>query len=329
MVLTFDKAREYLVRRVSPDERYDDLLRYPRYVEVETVNACNARCPMCTIEDWTRDSPTMKADLFRKISDDLVAHADVLKRVSLYRDGEPLLDKKLPERIAILKDGGIRQVTISSNIGLLSEKIAKALLEARLDVIIMSIDSLQKDVFESIRVRLDFDEVLTNALRFIELRNRIRPETKIWMRMIRQESNRNEWPAYEAFWKGKLSPSDRIYFHNIFNWGDQLDGFRPMAMSYEPRLPCVSLWSLLVIFANGDVPLCNVDYNNKYPTGSVLTHSIAELWQSKIMSERRQLHLDGKKECISLCGKCNVWDEPESANPFISSQYAEKVPLSA
>lgn len=326
-MLSPDKAREYLNRRISPAESYDDLLRYPRYVEVETVNACNARCPMCTIEDWTRDSPTMKADLFKKISDDLIAHAGELKRVSLYRDGEPLLDKKLPDRVAILKDGGIRQVTISSNIGLLNEKMARALLEARLDVIIMSIDSLQKDVFESIRVRLDFDEVLANALRFIELRNRIRPETRIWMRMIRQDSNYREWTEYEAFWKSRLAPTDRIYYHNLFNWGAQLGGFKPVATSYEPSLPCVSLWSLLVIFANGDVPLCNVDYNNKYPTGSVLAHSIADLWQSKIMMERRHLHLDGKKECISLCGKCNVWDEPESATPFISSQYAEKTPL--
>lgn len=322
-----DKAQEYLARRISPTETYADLLRYPRYVEVETVNACNARCPMCTIEDWTRDSPTMKADLFKRISDDLTAHASELKRVSLYRDGEPLLDKKLPERVAILKDGGIKQISISSNVGLLSEKMAKALLEARLDVIIMSIDSLQKNVFESIRVRLNFEEVLANALRFIDLRNKIRPETQIWMRMIRQDSNYKEWPEYESFWKSKLAPSDRIYFHNLFNWGDQLGGFRPVATSYEPNLPCVSLWSLLVIFANGDVPLCNVDYNNRYPTGSVLSHSISELWQSKILNERRRHHLDGNKGCISLCGKCNVWDEPETANPFISSQYAEKVSL--
>lgn len=320
-------AREYLIQRISPAERYEDLIRYPRYVEVETVNACNARCPMCTIEDWTRDSPTMKADLFKRISDDLIAHVDELKRVSLYRDGEPLLDKKLPERVAILKDGGIRQVSISSNVGLLNERMARALLEARLDVIIMSIDSLKKDTFESIRVRLDFDEVLANALRFVELRNRIRPETRIWMRMIRQDSNYDEWPEYESFWKPRLAPTDRIYFHNLFNWGAQLDGFRPVATSYEPNLPCVALWSLLVIFANGDVPLCNVDYNNKYPTGSILNNSIAELWQSKIMNERRRLHLNGEKSCISLCGQCNVWDEPESASPFISSRYAEKVAL--
>lgn len=325
--MDIEKSREYLNRRISPQEGYDDLLSYPRYVEVETVNACNARCPMCTIDEWERSSPTMKDELFDRIADDLIAHADQLKRVSLYRDGEPLLDKKLPQRIAKLKNGGIRKVTISSNVSLLDEAKSRELLEAGLDILIMSIDSLKKDVFESIRVRLNFEQVLKNALRFIELRDSIRPETQIWMRMIRQDSNQDEWPEYHEFWKTKLASTDRIYHHNIFNWGGQLSEFKPLAYSYEPNLPCVSLWSLLVIFANGDVPLCNVDFNNKHQTGNVRDHSIEDLWRSRAMAERRQMHLDGRKACIDLCAKCNVWDEAEENRPSISSQYAEKVAI--
>jgi sulfatase maturation enzyme AslB (radical SAM superfamily) len=73
-------------------------LGYPRFIEVETVNACNARCPMCTIGEWQRHTPTMKDALFAKIADDICSHADEVRRVALYRDGEPLLDKKLAKR---------------------------------------------------------------------------------------------------------------------------------------------------------------------------------------------------------------------------------------
>ena len=271
----------------------------------------------------------MKEPLFRRIANDILAHTDQVKRVSLYRDGEPLLDKRLPDRVAILKDGGVKQVSISSNVSLLNEERSRALLKAGLDVIIMSIDSLNKEVFEGIRVRLDFDEVLENAKRFIRLRNEINPGTRIWMRMIRQEENKDEWPVYHKFWSQLMAPTDRIYHHNIFNWGGQLDRFKAIEKSYEPNLPCVALWSLMVIFGNGDVPLCNVDYNNKYPTGSVLEHPIEELWRSKVMNERRELHLTGAKGEISMCENCNVWEEAGSADMFISSEYAEKVPLSA
>lgn len=321
------RAGEYLCRRISPEESFDALLDYPRYVEVETVNACNARCPMCTIDGWDRSAPTMKDDLFAKIAEDLIAHADVIKRVSLYRNGEPLLDKKIATRIATLKQGGIRQVSISTNVSLLSESKARELLEAGLDVIIMSIDSLKKDVYESIRVRLNFEEVMANALRFAEMRDRINPKTQIWIRMIRQDSNLDEWPEFEAFWKSKLKPTDRVYFHNLFNWGGQLDGFKPIAYSYEPNLPCVSLWSLLVIFANGDVPLCNVDFNNTHPLGNVGERSITELWRSPVLAKMRQTHVEGGKSGIDICAKCNVWDEPDLGPNPLSPLYADKVAL--
>jgi radical SAM protein with 4Fe4S-binding SPASM domain len=301
---------EYLRRRISPETPFARLADFPRFFEIETVNACNARCPMCTIEDWNRHSPTMKDDLFDKLAAEISEHADEVIRVSLYRDGEPLLDKKLAERVEKLKRGGVCQVAISTNVSLLDSDRSRDLLEAGLDLIILSIDSLQKEIFEAIRVRLNFDEVLANALRFIELRNRLRPTTQIWVRMIRQQLNYDEWPAFEAFWKPRLATHDRVNYHNIHNWGNQLASFVPVALSTEPVLPCVALWSLMVIFANGDVPLCNVDYANKYSTGNVARDTIASVWQSPIMKERRSLHLSGRKGDISICENCNVWDEP-------------------
>ena len=325
--MDLERAKEYLVRRISPEERYDDLLSFPRYIEIETVNVCNARCPMCTIDDWERGVAPMTDEIFDKIATEVIQHAPELKRVSLYRDGEPLIDKKLSDRVARLKAGGIDNTAISTNVSLLNEKRATQLLEAGLGLIILSIDSLKKDVYEAIRVRLKFEEVLENAVKFLELRDRMKSPTRVWVRMIRQESNQDEWPAYQEFWSKRISPIDRVYYHNIFNWGGQLKQFDPISNSYEPNLPCVALWSLLVIFCNGDVPLCNVDYNNKYPTGSVLKHSIKELWRSKVMNERRELHLSGQKACISLCEHCNVWDETPDQPEKISGEYASEVEL--
>ena len=44
-------------------------LYFPKYFEIETVNACNARCVMCTIDDWEQSrSPIMDEKLFSKFS---------------------------------------------------------------------------------------------------------------------------------------------------------------------------------------------------------------------------------------------------------------------
>jgi radical SAM protein with 4Fe4S-binding SPASM domain len=319
------KFEKYIVNRVDPKESLDSLLRFPRYVEIETVNACNARCPMCTINDWERNYPVMKDDVFNKISDELIENKNFLKRVSLYRDGEPLIDKKISKRINKFKESGIENTSIATNVSLLTEKKSYELLNAGLGMVIMSIDSLKKEVFEKIRVRLKFEEVLQNAIKFFELRDKINPNCRVWVRMIRQEENYNEWQDYFNFWKKYASEKDRIYFHNIFNWGGQLDNFKPVSDSFEPNLPCISLWSLMVFFANGDVPLCNVDYNNKHPVGNIFKNSIKELWNSKISNLRRKYHLEMQKDKIDICKNCNVWDE--GGEELISNDFAEKVSL--
>lgn len=318
--------RSYLQRRVRPGQTYADMVDFPAYFEIETVNTCNARCPMCTIEQWTRKSPTMKDPLFNKIAEEICENADCVKRVSLYRDGEPLLDKKLPGRIRTLKDGGVRRVGISTNISLLNERRGRAILEAGIDEVIMSMDSLKKDVFEKYRAGLSFEECLDNLHRYIELRNEINPRSQVWVRMVRQTENADEWPEYQRYWSRFLTEVDRCNYSNVHNWGGQADGVEAVAPTYQFNLPCIALWSLMVIFANGDVPLCNVDFNNKHPSGDVRDHSIREVWTSAVMERRRAMHLDGRKSAIPMCTHCNVWDEPPDLES-VSSEYAEAIAI--
>jgi radical SAM protein with 4Fe4S-binding SPASM domain len=320
------KFEQYLNQRIDEKSSFKDKLDFPKFIEIETVNACNARCPMCTINDWERNYPVMRDDVFNKISDEIIENKELVKRVSLYRDGEPLIDKKMPQRINKFFENGIKETSIATNVSLLTEKKSRELLEAGLGMIIMSIDSLDKEVFEKIRVRLKFEQVRDNAIKFLQLRDKINPKCRVWIRMIRQESNSNEFDEYNKFWRKYASDVDRIYYHNIFNWGGQLDNYKSIEKSYEPNLPCVALWSLMVFFANGDVPLCNVDYNNKFPTGNVMKSSIRELWKSKILNSRRKLHLDGNKKEISICENCNVWDEGKGEE-LISPEFAEKVSI--
>lgn len=303
--LQMEVSKAYLTGRISPDEKYEDLLSFPRYFEIETVNACNARCPMCTIDDWDRRDGLMSDELFEKVANEIIEHPEV-KRVHLYRDGEPLLDKHLSEKVEKLRP--VNEVGISTNGQLLSMAVGKRLLQTGLDSIILSIDSLKKEVYEAIRVNCEFETVMQNAHDFILMRNALKSNCQIWVRMIRQESNKEEWPAYEKYWKGLLRSSDRVDYRNLHNWGAQLRG----ADVGVDNKPCVALWSLMCIFADGSVPMCNVDYNKKYPLGNVRDSTIKELWQSKLQNERRALHLSGDRQ-IPICKGCTTWDEHANA----------------
>ena len=57
-----------------------------------------------------------------------------------------------------------------------------------------------------------------------------------------------------------------------------------------------------------------------------MKNSVKEIWQSKIFNQRREWHLNKKKNNITLCKNCNVWDEV-AGEELISSEYAEKVSI--
>ena len=300
--------KDYILRRVNPGDSYGGLIAFPRYFEIETVNACNARCPMCTIDDWDRRDGLMDDATFARIAAEIGEHAGEVKRVALYRDGEPLIDKRLAVKVLDLKQRGVKRVGISTNAALLTPKKSEALLGAGIDEVLLSVDSLKPSVYGAIRVGLDFHEVMFNCLKFIELRDSMGSSCQVWVRMIRQESNYNEWPTFEEFWRARIKQSDRVDYRNLHNWGSQLVNFRPVVEAGTDK-PCVALWSLMVIFANGDVPMCNVDYNNRYPLGNVRDSSIASLWQSQEQNRRRELHMTGRRHEITPCMNCTVWSE--------------------
>ena len=317
------KAEQYLVERINKTGGLNSLLSFPRYLEIETIHKCNAKCSMCPIHNQSISRGAMSKELFEKIAEELHDYKNIIKRVSLYRDGEPLLDRTLHSKIYLLKKIGIKEVVISSNISILNSEKTKQLLDSNLDIIIMSIDSLKKNIYNKIRKGLNFDNVVQNALNFIQLRNKLNSKTKIWIRMIRQELNWNEWDEYKQFWKGHLNDSDRINYHLIHNWGGQVN-IQNAKKSYQPQMPCVALWSQIVIFANGDVPMCNVDYSNSQPNGSILNQSIYDVWHSNEINNRRTLHLTGKKQLIKLCKECNAWDEPSDVKCISKDYYNDR-----
>ena len=75
-----------------------------------------------------------------------------------------------------------------------------------------------------------------------------------------------------------------------------------------------------------DTDVIPADYNNKFPTGNVMKNSIKEIWESKILNERREMHMSKNKKKISLCENCNVWDEV-AGEELVSQEFADKVSI--
>ena len=287
----------------------EESLHYPLYFEIETVNACNAECVMCSVKKWEkRDNVIMTDAMFAEFVRDVSQYKDWIKVICLNRDGEPTLDKKLSNKVKMLKDVGIEKVTFSTNGQLLTPALVNELIDAGLDDIMVSIDAVTKRTFEAIRVGLDYDTVLKNTIELIRIRGQKDSKMSIRLRMMVMKENRHELNEWFDFWRPKVCKTDRVYAKPIHTWGNEIDiETKDMVEKYVED-PCSSLFSTMVVRVDGSVPLCSVDYNIRYAMGNFPSQSIKEIWNGKKYLELRRLHANKKRNKIDKCRGCHIWD---------------------
>jgi len=292
--------------------KLDETKYFPKYFEIETVNACNARCIMCTVQEWNlskSDEYIMSMELFEKFVEEVSHYSDWIETVCLNRDGEPTLDKHLVQRVKMLKDVGIKKVTFSTNAQNLSNELIAELLDAGLDDIMISIDGFSKNIFETIRKKLDFDKVMENTLNFIKTRNQLNSKCSIRIRAVKMDENQHELEQWLTFWNDQLSDRDRAYIMPMHSWGNQSYEEQDTKVKYYSNKACISPFSTMILHVDGTAPLCGCDYSVKHLLGKFPQESIKEIWNSDGFEKIRFAHENSNRNEIELCQGCNIWDK--------------------
>ncbi len=299
-------------------EDVEEALYFPKYYQIETVRVCNAVCPFCAIEQWDKSVPLMSDELFEKVAAELSEYSHWINMVSVQRAGEPLLDKKIGERVRRLKEGGIKFVSLSTNASRLVPQKSVELLEAGLDEIMLSIDSVDKETYEQMRVGLDYDDVIRNIESFFDIRKELKPDMVVRVRGVSfhnldEDKECRELHRWESFWDRFRKPQDRIYMKRAHNWGNQVE----LAAAYETDItgnygdiyhPCILPWSTLHVTAMGLVPLCPMDYDAKMNLGDINNETIADVWRNSKWAWVRSVHRTGKRNEIEMCRGCKLFD---------------------
>lgn len=287
----------------------ETLLQFPKYFLLETFCGCNANCVMCGIDFSKKKRRPMEDALFEKIITEIGQWREHVEKVMLYLDGEPLLDAKLAERIRFTKDQGVKLVNIASNASLLDAARAEELIKAGLDEVYITVESLKKDVYESIRRGLKFETVMENVLGFITLRDKLNPKLRVRVQMIQQQANQDEPEAFTAFWKSKLSDIDQIAIQKAHNWASKIKGRDEEEDPYINNVPCIALWGTFVAHVDGTVPLCCMDTDTRVHLGDLNQTSIRDIWRGQVLEGIRHKHTSGQRASIPMCDGCTLWRE--------------------
>ena len=137
---------------------FDRYQREIHYLRLSVTDLCNLRCRYCMpdgVEKLEREAVLTYEEFLRLAALFAQCGIDTVRVTG----GEPLVRKNVAQLVAGLKaTPGIRRVTLTTNAVLLAEQLP-ALLDAGLDSVNISLDTLRPEVFRQITARDDFAAV--------------------------------------------------------------------------------------------------------------------------------------------------------------------------
>lgn len=323
LLTSYKRFKHKIGRIILPDSpsassiplaEYYKWLRYTRFttdfplaIDIQTKSGCNAHCTFCPVgQEDNKIYGTMSDELFKKIIDEVLEYP-ALHKINPYLLNDPLVDKKLPEKLEyIAQKKGRRtwpRVRITTNAGLLTEEMGYRLLHSEgLDKINFSFHSIIPEVYEAMMPPLKYSRVMGNILRFKAMWDKYpgkKPKLQIWT--VRTKPVMANLSREKAYWK-KLGMSFRA--NKLDNRANADIEARSLGDRDFVRVPfcAIPYWRAWVMW-NGDMIMCCVDQERSNLLGNCSTHSVREVWQNPAYQALRRRwrtkQLDGL-----LCEEC-------------------------
>ncbi len=157
----------------------------PVCLYLETTNRCNLLCTTCP---RTYEQLEPEADMPWDLFTSLIDQYPNIARVVLHGIGEPMLVKDIAQRVKYLKDRNI-YVLFNTNGTLLNAANGKALIDAGLDELRVSLDAAESEVYQMVRGKDFFAKIVENVGNFTRLQRELnapKPRVSLWLTGLRE-----------------------------------------------------------------------------------------------------------------------------------------------
>tara|TARA_B100001540_G_scaffold306893_1_gene319526 strand:+ start:286 stop:1254 length:969 start_codon:yes stop_codon:yes gene_type:complete len=254
-----------------------------RNLDIELTNRCNAQCTFCP-RDQTPDQGFMSFDIFKR-SVQRARELELTPKIHSAGQGEPTLHPQLPEFAQYVHEQGI-EYGFTTNGSLLTEELARKVIDANVSHIVFSISDLDED-YEEVYA-LKFDVTRSNIMRFLDINEELGKPIRTTVSLVAHDLNKPKLSQYRKFWAE--AGIDEFIHYDQTNRGGACeigryfvdnDGYKAEAADFMGRHKlshvCGVPFVMLFIGWNGQYYLCCNDYRKLTPLGSVLDHSIEEM----------------------------------------------------
>lgn len=302
-------------------------LQTPFVVFVDPSDACNFKCRFCPTSDRAlmkaveRPWKQMSFELFQKIANEMATFPEKVEVLRLYKDGEPLLNKRLVDMIKYAKDvGASKRIDTTTNAALLTKERGKAIADAGLDRINISIYGVSNEHYTNFSgVKLEFERVLANVREFYEVRGGCETLVKINGDTLTDAEK-------QMFLDQFGEHADKIHIEHIMSCWPEFE-LRGVDVNKEVGIygqkieeinTCPYPFYSFSINSDGLASVCFLDWGRKMIVGDTRTESVPEIWSGKQMRAYRKMFLEGKRKGHSVCGNCGQMTHglPDNIDPF-------------
>lgn len=293
---------------IHTQEKYDlreDAKEFPMMLVLSFIYVCNAKCPNCPynnsdIRSQYKDAQFMSEYIFKRIADESGQYGAYLR---ISGGGEPMLHPQAVELIVYAKKRGAK-IGLITNGSRFTEENLTVLMDAGIDVIEFSVDAPDEKTYEWVRPGLDWIRLIRNVRLAVEIRERLKCETRIVASVINQDGV--DVQAAEEYWSQIV---DKVQVRKYLTWGynEERSADSSPYLPPEERVPCPWLFERFNIDSRGDVTLCGEDiaFNEKF--ANIMQVSIKDIWHGPEFTYFREKHLSRHGDDIPICSRCPDW----------------------
>jgi radical SAM protein with 4Fe4S-binding SPASM domain len=299
----------------------------PLTIFVDPSDACNFKCKFCPTSDRKlmrkvgRPLRIMDVELFKKIVNDISEFPNTIRVLRLYKDGEPLINKNLPDMIKYAKDINCAdKIDTTTNASLLTHKKAKELIDAGLDRINISIEGVNNEQYKNFSdVKLEYERIVDYVKYFYENKKQCEVLVKINGDTLSEKDKDLFLDTFGNF-------ADKIHIEHIMSCWPNFDlngvevnkDFGIYGQEIKEVDTCPYVFYSMAINSDGFVSLCFLDWSKKLEIGNVNKQSVREIWTGKKMKQYQKMFLEGRRKQHPFCGDCGQMSHglPDNIDEF-------------
>lgn len=286
---------------------------FPSQIIVDVTQFCNLACIHCPHPSFVNtdayNGSHLDVELHKKLVYEVATDGyGICQYLRYTANGETLIHPKFEQMIEYAGKYSKTKINVTTNGVLLSEKKAKILLDAGVNVFDVSLDAYSDETYSKVRLKGDLSIVRPNVLKLIKLIKEGKYDAKLVVSFVEQPINIHETKKFEEFWN--KAGADYVIVRKLHSAGGAKDGIKAkMEEGFKDiqRKPCLYPWERLTITPEGDLSYCPTDWMNKSHFTHFSKTTIKEAWQSEFMNKLREAHLNNDYNGFDFCKQCPDW----------------------